>query len=84
MAAQVIRWAIFFSAIFIFQGTLTSHVLKNPGKCALGIKTRFKCNTQKRDMIVSRVLHFPGYFRDAIFVNQIIKAFFEHGVNDPG
>ena len=79
MAAQIIRWVLFF----IFYGAFPGYLFENAGKGALGIEPRFKRNAQQGDMIVSRVLHFTDSLLHAVFVNKIVKTFFEDGIQYP-
>ena len=84
LAAQVIRWVLFFEFIFIFQRAFAGYLFENAVKGALRIKSRFIRDAQQGNMVISGILHFPDRLLNAIFINEIIEAFFKHRVDDPG
>ena len=50
---------------------------------ALGIEARVVGHAQQRYVGISRILHFADYVPNAVFINEVVKAFFEDGIKQP-
>ena len=50
---------------------------------ALGIEARVVSYAQQGDVGISRILHFADHVLNAVFINEVVKAFFKDVIKHP-